>query len=596
MEKMLQFQEISYQKKNRILIDRFDFALNAGEVHAIMSSRSFDLTSFSNLILGEYAIDDDIWFMGKKHPYKHIKSLSYSVNPGNGLIAEFSVAQNLFINSTFSMKTAVNKTQEVFDWLGITISPKGKTKYLSDSQCKILEIIRGYTMNMPIIMLCDSLYYIDNDMQRQAMFIIRKLAEKGMGILYLTSKLEDAMRISDRISVVERGSLIGTFNTDAVRASPRQMMRLIAGLDIDNSDDQETIETIGAIVATRNIVDSSTELHAKIRQIADNILRFVKADYCTIFINSSNGRKIMISKPEEHVFPEDMLQKIGSSLQKMTVYNDPDLLGQANGPLRTLVCLPIHDGSSFSAIGVLTVGYKEATPITQKTEILLSAIVKDISITLETSVLQTRSLLLRESNHRIKNNLQMIISLLYMQKHNLSKIGNITPETVNMIIDDIVTRVRSIALVHEILTVNGENNDSIILLETLISGVVRLYSNADVDIRISVEKIALKYDRAVFIALMVNEMINNCIKHAFVSQQDEPGRIDITCKMHESCLEVITQDNGIGIDPEQVFQQKKGSVGIQIINLAVESLDGDIEYKNDHGTCVRVRIPKENLL
>lgn len=260
-QEVLAFRNLTYFRNGRRIFDNLSLSLKGGEIHALMSGRSYDMDNLTKLFSGNLDINTQVMIFEKNVDYRRIKGYSCTVTNRTGLFSEFSIANNLFVHS--SSFGAYKKTVALLKELELDIDPKARVQDLSASEKKLLEIARGYACRRPILVLYESLFHIDNNLQRAAVSMIKKIASHGTAIVYLTSKLEDALLVSDQISVVENGMIIGSFPTVQVRNSPKHLMELMAGLGTELSDDMDTIEVLNAIVSARELIHSTMELHQK---------------------------------------------------------------------------------------------------------------------------------------------------------------------------------------------------------------------------------------------------------------------------------------------------------------------------------------------
>lgn len=591
-QEVLSFHNLTYSRNGRRIFEGLNLSLKSGEIHALMSGRSFDLDNLTNLISGNFDLKIHVEINGKRMDYAKLKKYSFTVTNRAGLFPEFSIANNLFIH--YSPFDAHKKTVALLEELGIEIDPKTRVKDLSSSEKKILEIARGCAGGRPILVLHDSLFHIDNNLQKTAASVIKKIAEHGIGIIYLTSKLEDALLISDRISVVENGIIIGSYPTIQVRSSPKHLMELMAGLDAELSEDMDTIEVLNAIVSARELIHSTMELQQKMHRYAENTATILCGDFCCILLKDVQGERLTISYPAKEPLPNVLLDAILDDYlaEKVTIQNAKSAFSEPI-PYSTLIYAPIKEDETMGIIGGILVGYQRKFQVSTKKNLLLSTIVNDVLIAFESYKVKTKSMLLQESNHRIKNNLQMIISLLYMQKQVMMKRPATLKDTSDFI-DATVSRIRSISLVHEIITAGGEQSESIVALNTIIGGIEHFYKAFNVELAIHSDPIMLSYDKATFIALAVNELISNSIKHAF-PERSACNHIRIDCQSMGDMVEIIVADNGIGISNEKLEYLSKDSNGLQIIKFAMASVGGSICYQREHGTTATMKIPKKNL-
>lgn len=204
--------------------------------------------------------------------------------------------------------------------------------------------------------------------------------------------------------------------------------------------------------------------------------------------------------------------------------------------------------------------------------------------------LQDKEVLIKEIHHRVKNNLEVISSLLQMQNRREPN------EEVKEALSKSQSRIYAIALVHEMLYKNS-NSSKINMqshLEKLSSAMIDLYAhNKDISVNLNTETIFLTMDDAVLVALIIHELFLNAIKHAFVGL--ESGMIDIFMKNNPDGNVIFgVKDNGIGMDSTK--NNSANSLGCQLINTITEyQLNGTIETDSSHGFCSSITFkPKKN--
>jgi two-component sensor histidine kinase len=193
-----------------------------------------------------------------------------------------------------------------------------------------------------------------------------------------------------------------------------------------------------------------------------------------------------------------------------------------------------------------------------------------------------KALLLRELNHRIKNNLQMISSLLNLQSHELT--GHPAKEA-------IIAgkhRVEALSLVHRKLY--QEDLDTRVVLKDYVEELVLgLFHGYDTTFKpnFKIENISVSLDTAVPLALVINEIIINSLKYAFVNIQKPVLKIIISNSDGYLNIEII--DNGIGFDQSKA--EKNNSFGIKLIYSLIEQLEGEIQkLESENGTHWRMKI------
>ncbi len=197
--------------------------------------------------------------------------------------------------------------------------------------------------------------------------------------------------------------------------------------------------------------------------------------------------------------------------------------------------------------------------------------------------LKEKEVLLKEVHHRVKNNMQVIISLLNMQSRYFTDTKAIDIFTASM------DRIKSMALIHNKLY-QSESLSCINIsdyVRDLSRSLVSTYSvNAHIELNLDIDPLPLDIDTLMPLGILINELLANSLKHAF--PEERSGRIDILLKTEDAQQLILTvSDNGIGIPPGLDYMDTK-SMGMQLIITLVEQLEGTIELNRDQGTEFRV--------
>ncbi|MEP4535008.1 MAG: tetratricopeptide repeat protein [Cyclobacteriaceae bacterium] len=198
--------------------------------------------------------------------------------------------------------------------------------------------------------------------------------------------------------------------------------------------------------------------------------------------------------------------------------------------------------------------------------------------------LNEKEFLIGEIHHRVKNNLQIVSSLLNIQER------LIVDKQAKSVLKDTKSRVISMALVHDNLkrgeAVTFVNSQA--YLEDLLTSVQATFSSQlnPIDFKLDIEANEIPSDLAVHLGLIVNEAITNAIKYAF-PQQNTQAAITISLHKHDHCLVLHITDNGVGFD----FDQSSESYGFKLMRTLTDSMEGKLELINGQGTTVKIIIP-----
>jgi len=197
--------------------------------------------------------------------------------------------------------------------------------------------------------------------------------------------------------------------------------------------------------------------------------------------------------------------------------------------------------------------------------------------------LHEKEVLLKEIHHRVKNNLQIISSLLNLQAESLKDPAD------RALFMESDGRVRSMALIHERLYKSDDfaGVDFKEYIESLMVSLMHTIGRGGVSYQVDVEGVRLSIDAAIPCGLLINELVTNALKHAFPNGRQ--GRIAVSLH-HERPGKLVLEvrDDGVGI-PEDVRLEETKSLGLHLVSLLTAQLQGELEIVRGEGTLFRVR-------
>ena len=198
--------------------------------------------------------------------------------------------------------------------------------------------------------------------------------------------------------------------------------------------------------------------------------------------------------------------------------------------------------------------------------------------------LSEKEVLLKEIHHRVKNNMNLVNSLLKLQSM------RIKDKSIRSLFKDTRNRVRSMALVHEKLY-QSEDFARINISKYLRSMIVHLFRSYDINanniqLNIELQDTVLDITKAIPCGLIVNELVTNCLKHSFPDGKSGEIQVKLDEKKEEHTL--IVRDTGIGI-PSDVDLTAPETLGLQVVSDLVDQLNGTIEINREGGTTFKIQ-------
>lgn len=199
-----------------------------------------------------------------------------------------------------------------------------------------------------------------------------------------------------------------------------------------------------------------------------------------------------------------------------------------------------------------------------------------------------KEVLLKEVHHRVKNNLQIISSLLFLQKE------GIEDPTIQDLFEESRHRIASMALVHEELYRSGDLGrvDVKEYLERLAPKVVAsLRGQKQLDLELTLDSCRLALDKVIPFGLLVNELLTNAVKHGFADRAQ--GRIRVAVRVEEGLVRLAVEDDGAGLPPG-FHPEEVRSLGMQLVVQLTRQLRGALTFGSGHPTVFRVAFPLQD--
>ncbi len=344
----------------------------------------------------------------------------------------------------------------------------------------------------------------------------------------------------------------------------------------------------------RRLLEERVEV--KTRQLTEKNLELEKLSLVAsrtdnaILIASPNGKIEWVNDGFIHLMGIPKENLINKTLSEINVYTNID--EEIRNVIKNQHSRIFESNVSTNNIQNLWIS-STLTPIYDDENTLKKLVVVDSNITtsknmqkqIEASLME-KDVLLKEIHHRVKNNLQIIISLLNLQT------GYIKDEVTLKAVKDGQSRVRSMALVHEKFYQSDELSEINFgdYIEKLCHFLYQSYGDKTdrIDLQIKGDKLGLDMDTAIPCALLVNEIVSNAYKYAFPDQKK--GRILIVFKKLNGKMILFIHDDGVGF-PQEYDLEKSESLGMQLIQALTNQLDGELKISRENGTSFEISFP-----
>jgi len=261
-------------------------------------------------------------------------------------------------------------------------------------------------------------------------------------------------------------------------------------------------------------------------------------------------------------------ERIEQIIEKRTPVLGEELEWQGRVFLRNYVPLSINENSNYHLWQ-----YQDITD-SRQAEVQIKSSLKE------------KEVLLKEIHHRVKNNLQIISSLLNLQS------AEIEDPKASQKFRESQDRVKAMALIHERLYQSSDlaKIDFAGYVRSLTGHLVRSYKAGAIRLNVEVESVPMNLDVAIPCGLMINELVSNAFKYAFPDRRDGEIRV-VFSEDRDRMLRLAVSDNGIGF-PEDRNPEESDSLGLKLVRTLTEQLGGTVRYRSQGGFLCDISIPQ----
>lgn len=402
---------------------------------------------------------------------------------------------------------------------------------------------------------------LNNDLSDVGIKLILTVYENKPSIQVTLSNLHDRNRLADeqmRMRLVEELNTVLKQEIEQHKSTQKQLeekqqesteqrAKLEAIFNSTENLMMLTLDKEGNVTANnRNFKNWSEQVLGKSVAIGKNVISFIE-DYLDPDLYQGQMKVFQSGfkgKPQQTELP--IKDKNGNTLWLQVFLN------------------PVYVGNAFNELSCLAYDNTER---------------KEFEKSVRQS-LKEKEVLLKEVHHRVKNNLQIISSMLNLQSDHVNDQATLD------VLRESQQRINSMSLIHETIYRNSDFSaiDFTDYISAIASNLVQSYRNPQTQVELiaDFDKVLLGLDQSIPCGLIVNELVSNAMKYAFKGKKK--GRLCIEVKEKRgNKIELTIKDDGVGL-PESWDSKKSGSLGLTLVNALTEQLDGTMVTKSNRGT------------
>ena len=322
---ILEMKKIRKEFPGVLALNDVDFDLKSGEVHFLIGENGAGKSTLMKILSGSYKQDSGQVLVGGEELKNN--SPIYALQHGIAMIYQelnpipyMTVAENIYVGREPKKGMFLDRlklyrdAQEILDRLGIDISPRALMKELSVAETQMIEIAKAVSYNSRIIIMDEPTSAITDREVDKLFSFIRMLKEQGVGIIYISHKMEELARIADRVTIMRDGEVVGCYRIDEVTTD--QIIALIVGREIENVYPKRTPQIGEVVFKVENLTKAglfrnvSFELRkgeilgisglmgAGRTETVETIFGIRKADSGKYWLN---GKEIVLKKPKDAI-------------------------------------------------------------------------------------------------------------------------------------------------------------------------------------------------------------------------------------------------------------------------------------------------------
>lgn len=607
---MLKINHISGM--NSMRVKDFSYSQATGQTHTLLCPSVKFLDELQAILQKKIAlVQGSITLEGKNILSNSMRESVQVIGSGEMLFEDLTVIENVFSDlSLFWARRRKNceKFQEILAQTDYQVDGNLLVKELSPEQRKIVEILHCYHRKPRLLVVRELSSIVSYGTFIRFMKVLDMLNSSGTTVLYLTSQWEETLKVSKDITLVMNGKVHSEYSMDEVRKDPSTLCSIAMGAKHfqekyeEKKNEYNLFRTLSSGVSK---ISTGYNIRHTMQMFTNYLMQALNADSAATYLIEPGSYKLLeqAAHTNGHECPTLKAEMIKSILQK----NELAYLSQNDFSFnqyftkkttnQTVICYPMSVNEAF--LLVVQVGYEGHYTYTNRDTVIIEWVAQEMIVFIENSRLMGKSVLLRESHHRIKNNLQIIISLMEMEKEKcfpqISEKG--VQQEIEDAFDSAIGRIKCIAQVHDLLA--RESSQSSFMDMYMIVRAVSTFYQPGVVVNLQFESIYVPYSKAVNVALVVNEIISNSIKHN--RHLDGELRVDIKTVLDQKSqtIHLTCRDNGVGYPCEEgeEFVSDSEGLGIVILGSIINmEFEGEYHCYNDHGAVVDIVIPQKALL
>ena len=524
----------------------------------------------------------------------------------NSVFDNLTVFENVYVRKNYFMpqRNMMQRLEllEMEERFGIDIDPDRSGHTLIAEEKYLVELLRIVSQKPRVVILSSISMVMGFTFFESFCKILTYLKEHDARVLIVSTRWEDTVQICEGICVqsANREDRFSLLRVQDIRRNPKLLFYALA----DNAEERVPID---ANLVLNGIMDMAAPfsgdlvLEDRVRNTIETLRNVMHAVCCVLCLRNSRNHLATYYMPEAGIakyrIQSDFLSLFIGRTDKVAYYSKKkydfaQVFAEKTDNVELLINYPVV--AVPEKLGLLILMFENDFICSSEDITAIRVCSNMISNMITSSDLLTRNMLIEESNHRVKNNLQMIVSLLYIQRRvfrDSNRDGFLPFEQVDTFIDEMSSRIRMMANMHDFVSKSYKDDDKV-SSDRIVSAVVDLYREENFRYELDVESFLIRFEKASSIAMVLNEIVCNSIKYAFEGETGRENVIRIAFRMEGEGMRLEVQDNGRGL-PKEYDIQNSNSLGMKVVQSLATRLHGKITMSNQGGAHFILTVPND---
>lgn len=348
--------------------DHVDFQVGAGEVHALLGENGAGKTTLMNILYGLYSPDEgEIYVKGERAT---IRSPSDAIELGIGMVHQHfklvyphTVAENIVLGLSsadflFPVREVKGKIREFSERYGLRVDPEARLWQLSAGEQQRVEIIKALYRGAEVFILDEPTTMLTPLEAEELFAILRRMADEGRTVIFITHKLDEVMAVANCVTVLRKGKVVGTVETEAT--SKRELARMMVGREVLFRLERRPVEKGEVVLKVKNLhalndkrLPAVRDVSFAVREgeilgiagVAGNGQREL-VEVITGLRKATEGKVFILGEDVTNCSPGEIMEKSIAHIpeERMRMGLVPDMSVAENLILKDYRCLPFCKG------------------------------------------------------------------------------------------------------------------------------------------------------------------------------------------------------------------------------------------------------------